>query len=87
MLSVISGFAADIVAAIGATFVTNATTQIECQIRCYKRRGYCLTWYFVKVSFQENQPTKVSSANLSCPFPLVFYQQQDFRKGAAPSIS
>jgi hypothetical protein len=81
MLSVISGSAADIVAAIGATFVTNATNATNATntvnvgvTNDAATATGILSWVSAASG---NQPTKVSSANLSLFLLLVFYQQQD----------
>jgi hypothetical protein len=79
--------AADIVAAIGATFVTNATnaTNATNTVNVGVTNDAATYWYFLSwvSAASGNQPTKVSSANLSFVLLLVFYQQQFSGNGAA----
>jgi hypothetical protein len=78
-MSVISGSAADIVAAIGATFVTNAMPMHQrYSVGVTNDAATANLGIFIlgKCCFRKSA-TKVSSANLSLFLLLVFYQQQD----------
>jgi hypothetical protein len=72
--------AADIVA-IGATFVTNATNATNAtntvNVGVTNDAATATPVFYLVSAASGNQPTKVSSANLSLFLLLVFYQQQD----------
>jgi hypothetical protein len=76
MLELSVASAADIVAAIGATFVTNATnaTNATNTVNVGVNAATATPFLSWVSAASGNQPTKVSSANLSLFLLLVFYQ-------------